>query len=139
MRDHNKLRAFKLADELAIEIYQVTTNFPKEEIYGLTYQVRRAAVSVASNIVEGYARESQSECLRFLEIAFGYVRELHHQINLSSRLGYLREKVITMREQKLVEAEKVLGALFRSMRRSTNNQLSYQPLAYSLNNLNSYI
>lgn len=121
MRDHNKLRAFKLADELAIDIYEVTTNFPKEEIYGLTSQMRRAAVSVASNIVEGCARESQSEYLRFLEIAFGSLRELHYQFSLSIRLGYLNEKIGSISDAKLLEAEKVLGALIRSMRHSTNN------------------
>ena len=66
MRDHQKRRAFKLADELAIDVYQMTMNFPKEEIYGLMSQIRRAAVSVASNILEGCARESQSEYLRIL-------------------------------------------------------------------------
>ena len=122
MRDHNKLRAFKLADELALDIYKVTISFPKEEIYGLTSQMRRAAVSVASNIVEGCARESQSEYLRFLGIAFGSLRELHYQFNLSSRLGYLSEKIALMNEQKFVEIEKVLGALIRSIRPSTTDQ-----------------
>jgi len=70
MRDHTKLRAFELADEVAILTYRETRNFPKDEMYGLTSQMRRAAVSVPSNIVEGCARESQSEYLRFLEIAF---------------------------------------------------------------------
>ncbi len=59
MRDHTKLSAFELADEITILIYQVTKAFPKEEIYGLTSQMRKAAVSVASNIVEGCTRESQ--------------------------------------------------------------------------------
>ena len=120
MRDHKKLRAFTLADELAIDDYQMTMNFPKEKIYGLTSQMRRAAVSIASNIVEGCAQESQSEYLRFLEIGFGFLRELHFQFSLSSRLGYLSDKVISMSEQKLVEAEIVLGALIRSIRRSIN-------------------
>ena len=71
MRDHTKLRAFELADELAFLTYSLTRGFPKEEIYGLTSQMRRAAVSVPSNIVGGCARESQVEYLRFLEIAFG--------------------------------------------------------------------
>jgi len=76
MRDHTKLRAFVLADEVAIFTYRETKNFPKDEIYGLTSQMRRAAVSVPSNIVEGCSRESQSEFLRFLEIAFSSLREL---------------------------------------------------------------
>ena len=67
MRDHTKLRAFELADEVAIIIYQVTRDFPKEELYGLTSQMRRAAVSVPSNIVEGCARESQNNIFVFLK------------------------------------------------------------------------
>ena len=64
MREHTKLRAFELADEVAIPAYRETRNFPKDEMYGLTSQMRRAAVSVPSNIVEGCARESQTEFLR---------------------------------------------------------------------------
>ncbi len=79
MRDHTKLRAFELADEVAVLIYRITREFPKEEIYGLTSQMRRAVVSVPSNIVEGCARESQTEYLRFLEIAFASLREVHYQ------------------------------------------------------------
>jgi len=78
MRNHTKLRAFELADEVALLIYRVTREFPKEEMYGLTSQMIRAEFSVPSNIVEGCARESQAEYLRFLEIAFGSLRELHH-------------------------------------------------------------
>jgi len=117
MRDHAKLRAFELADEVALLIYRVTRKFPGEEIYGLTSQMRRAAVSVPSNIVEGCARESQTEYLRFLEIAFGFLRELHYQFSLSTRLGYSDEHDISNCESKIVETEKVLGALLRSMRR----------------------
>jgi len=117
MRDHAKLRAFELADEVALLIYRVTRKFPGEEIYGLTSQMRRAAVSVPSNIVEGCARESQTEYLRFLEIAFGSLRELHYQFSLSTRLGYSDEHDISNCESKIVETEKVLGALLRSMRR----------------------
>lgn len=75
MRDHSKLRAFELADEVTLLIYRVTQKFSKEEIYGLTSQMRRAAVSVPSKIVEGCARESETEYLRFLEIAFGSLRK----------------------------------------------------------------
>ena len=117
MRDHTKLRAFELADELVILIYRATRQFPKEEIFGLVSQMRRAAVSVPSNIVEGCARESQAEYLRFLEIAFGSLRELHYQFDLSKRLGYLDGYDISGCETKFVETEKVLGALLRSMRK----------------------
>jgi len=116
MRDHTKLRAFELADEVAVLTYRITRVFPKDEIYGLTSQMRRAAVSVSSNIVEGCARESQTEYLRFLEIAFGSLRELHYQYDLAQRLGYVDELAGTECELKMLEAEKVLGALMRSMR-----------------------
>ena len=78
MRDHTQLRAFELADEVAILTYRETRNFPKDEMYGLTLQMRRSAVSVPSNIMEGCARESQTEFLRFLEIAFASLRELRY-------------------------------------------------------------
>ena len=117
MRDHTKLRAFELADEVVIMIYCVTKAFPREEIYGLTSQMRRAAVSVPSNIVEGCARKSQTEYLRFLEIAFGSLRELHYQFNLAMRLGYIKNSGTPEWELKMVETEKVLGALIRSMRK----------------------
>jgi four helix bundle protein len=87
MRDHKKLRTFEMADEVAVLLYQVTEGFPKEELFGLTSQMRRAAVSVPSNIVEGCARDSQADYVRFLNIAFGSLRELHYQLNLSQRLG----------------------------------------------------
>ncbi|PIX25843.1 MAG: four helix bundle protein, partial [Deltaproteobacteria bacterium CG_4_8_14_3_um_filter_43_13] len=89
MRDHTKLRAFELADEVAMLVYRVTAGFPKGELFGLTAQIRRAAVSVPSNIVEGCARDSEADYLRFLNIAFGSLRELHYQLNLSKRLGFL--------------------------------------------------
>jgi len=116
MRDHTKLRAFELADEVAVLIYRATRGFPKEEIYGLTSQMRRAAVSVPSNIVEGCARVSQVEYLRFLEIAFGSLRELHYQFGLAMRLGYTDEQGVSECDAKMMETEKVLGALIRSMR-----------------------
>ncbi|MCG8339486.1 MAG: four helix bundle protein [Proteobacteria bacterium] len=117
MRDHKKLRAFELADELAFRIYKMTSKFPKEEQYGLTSQMRRAAVSVPSNIVEGCARDSQTEYLRFLTIAFGSLRELHYQFSLSNRLGYIQNQFLDL-EKNIIEAEKVLNGLIRSLRKN---------------------
>ncbi len=117
MRDHTKLRAYQLADELAVQVYDATSVFPKSEMYGLTSQMRRAAVSVPSNILEGCARESQVEYVRFLEIAFGSLRELHYQVSLSKRLDYFDGAGLEQFEADIVETEKVLGALMRSMRK----------------------
>ena len=116
MRDHKKLRAFELANEVVLLIYPLTKEFPEQERYGLTSQMRRAAVSVPSNIVEGCARESQAEYLRFLEIAFGSLKELHYQFDLSMQLGYINDSDFSTCESKIVETEKILSALMRSMR-----------------------
>ena len=116
MRDHIKLRAFEIADEVAILIYQITAKFPKDELYGLTSQMRRAAVSVPSNIVEGCARDTQADYRRFLTVAFGSLRELHYQLILSKRLGLLSDQDHSIVEPIIVEAEKVLNGLIRSLR-----------------------
>ncbi len=92
MRDPGKLRAFVLADELAVRVYQETRSYPKEEVFGLVSQMRRAAVSVPSNIAEGCGRATEKEYLQFLSIAYGSLKELEYQISLSVKLGFLDEK-----------------------------------------------
>lgn len=79
--------------------------------------MRRAAVSVPSNVVEGCARESQADYLRFLTIAFGSLSELHYQLSLSIRLGFLEGQETTLIEAKIIEAEKVLNGLIRTLRK----------------------
>ena len=116
MRDHTKLRAFELADEIAMLTYRITAEFPKEEMFGLISQMRRAAVSVPSNIVEGCARDSEADYLRFLNIAFGSLRELHYQLDLSTRLGFLCDRASSVVEPKIVETEKVLNGLICALR-----------------------
>ena len=85
-RDHRTLHAFTLADQLVLRIYSGTRTFPQTETYGLRAQLRRAAVSIPTNIVEGCARESERELIRFLEIAFASTREVNYLIGLASRL-----------------------------------------------------
>jgi four helix bundle protein len=118
MRDHRNLRAFELADQLALEIYKVTRAFPKEELFGLTSQMRRAAVSVPSNIVEGCARRSKAEFVRFLDIAFGSGRELAYQVSLASRLQHMPEEDSQRLESIANEMLKVLSGLIKSQRDS---------------------
>lgn len=116
MRDHAKLRAFELADELALAVYEATRDFPKDEQFGLTSQMRRAAVSCASNIVEGCARNSESDYLRFLDMAYGSVREVEYQASLAHRLGYLAADAYASLHDRCVESSKVLSGLIRSLR-----------------------
>lgn len=118
MRDHTKLRAFHLADQFVLMIYRETQNFPREEQYGLTSQLRRAAVSAASNIVEGCARGTKSEYVRFLDIAYGSAREAQYQISLAFRLGFLAESSHRELDAVATETTRVLNTLIRALRAS---------------------
>ncbi len=115
MRDHKKLRAFELADQLALLVYKQTKDFPREEVFGLTSQMRRAAVSVPSNIVEGCARDSLADYIRFLDIAYGSACELEYHISLAHRLDYLPDP--TELNALVIETAKVLNGLIRSLRK----------------------
>ncbi len=118
MRDHTKLTAFQKANTLAVATFLATRKFPKEDRYGLAAQMRRAAVSAASNIVEGCARPSQADYLRFLDVAYGSARELQYQIGLASKLGYLDADSAEPLETQCTETTKVLNGLIRALRRT---------------------
>ena len=87
--DHKDLDVWKKSIELVTEIYSITANFPNEEKYGIVSQIRRAAISVPSNIAEGCARFSDKENLRFLDIARGSLAELETQLIISKNLGFI--------------------------------------------------
>ena len=89
--DHKDLELWKMAIDFVVQIYKVTELFPKSEQYGLTGQIRRAAVSVPSNIAEGAARNSKKEFIQFLYIALGSLSEIETQVIIAFRLGYLQE------------------------------------------------
>ena len=92
-RDHRKLNVFTLADDLVVKVYAETATFPADERFELRSQVRRAAVSVATNIVEGCARRTTRDYLHFINIATGSAAETLYLLDLSTRLGFVRAEV----------------------------------------------
>jgi four helix bundle protein len=88
-KPYRKLVVWQRAHSLALDLYKATASFPKEEVYGLTSQVRRASVSVAANIVEGHERRSKKELKRFLRIAQSSLAETEYYLELARDLGYL--------------------------------------------------
>lgn len=119
MRDYRKLKAFELADELALLVYRETVGFPREEVYGLTSQIRRAAVSIPSNIVEGCARNTEKDYIHFLNTAYGSAKEVEYQASIARRLGYLETNKL---EEDAAEVARVLNALINALRNGGGEQ-----------------
>jgi four helix bundle protein len=114
------LRAFQFADALAVSVYQHTRTFPREEMFGLTSQMRRAAVAAAANIVEGAARAGEAEYRHFLNQAFGSLREVGYYISLATRLGYLSVEQSSVLDQQYTDAASVLSGLISALRLPAN-------------------
>ncbi|UCC77032.1 MAG: four helix bundle protein [Anaerolineales bacterium] len=87
--DYRKSRAWQRADDLAVQVYEASRKLPKEEVYGFTAQIRRAAISVAANIAEGSGRSTKKDFLHFLYQARGSSREVEYYVHLAQRLSYL--------------------------------------------------
>ena len=115
-RDFSKIKAWQLADDLAVEAYRVTKHFPREEIYGLTSQLRRAASSVPANIAEGSNRTSKAEYLHFLSIAAGSLAEVRYFLHLSKRLGYISDTDYAPSGELSERASKTLSGLVSFMK-----------------------
>lgn len=114
MSDHKSLDAWKLSIELVSEIYQITQNFPKEEIYGLTNQIRRSAVSIPSNIAEGSARQSDKELIQFLYISLGSLAELETQLKIAQNLSYIT--TIELISEKINSVQKLIMGLIKYLK-----------------------
>lgn len=115
-RDHRKLQAFRLCDDLVLKVYEKTNVFPAEERFGLQSQIRRASVSAPTNIVEGCARDSEIEYLRFLEIAFSSTREVGYLADVSGRLKFLKMADAIQLLEHADHAGAVIAALRKSLR-----------------------
>lgn len=120
MRDYTKIEAWRLADNLTVAIYKQTQAFPREELYGLTSQLRRAASSVPANIVEGSARGTKRDYLHFLCIARASLSETQYFIHLAGRLQYLSETEATALHMQTKQTFACLHGLIAAVERETD-------------------
>jgi len=114
-RPHKKLKVWQKAIELVTEIYKMTEGFPSKESFGLTAQMRRAAVSVPSNIAEGLTRKTIKDKLHFLNMGQASLSEIDTQVEIGLRLGYISDEKYDGIEEKLVEVQMLLSGLSRSI------------------------
>ncbi|MGA3094460.1 MAG: four helix bundle protein [Dehalococcoidales bacterium] len=116
MKDFRKLNVWQKAHELAVEVYGITASFPRDEIYGLTSQVRRASVSVPANIAEGCGRRGDAEFGRFLQIAMGSASELEYHFLLARELGFLKEEDYAFLNNQVAEVKRMITVLIRKLK-----------------------
>lgn len=122
MHNLKELKIWHKAIELSTEIYEVSKEFPKEEQYGLTIQLRRAVVSVASNIAEGAGRNSDKEFIQFLSIAYGSLFEIQTQVIIAQKLKYLEEHLTTALLDKIDELQKMTFQFRKNIKIKIRNQ-----------------
>jgi len=119
VQDYQDLIAWQKAMDLVEAIYRATQVFPKEEIYGLTAQVRRAAVSIPSNIAEGQGRSTTRDFLYFLSVAQGSVKEAETQVLIAERLAYVTKQVSARLVEQTTEVGRLISGLTKALKRRT--------------------
>jgi four helix bundle protein len=117
MEDFKNLKVWSKAHELTLAVYQRTRTFPKDEIYGLTSQIRRASASIGANIAEGCGRRSDAELKRFVQIARGSASELEYHLLLARDLLFLTPDEFRNLEAKIMEIQRMLTALSQRLQR----------------------
>lgn len=115
IKNYRDLIAWQKAMAFVTGVYRVTGHFPRDEIYGLTSQLRRAAVSIPSNVAEGHGRKSTREFLNFLSIAYGSLNETQTQLLIAQQLGYLNESDCTVLLEQSYELARLINGLSRSL------------------------
>jgi four helix bundle protein len=118
IKSYKDLIAYQKGYKLALEIYKITKNYPKEEIYGLISQMRRSDVSIPCNIAEGYRRGHRKEYLQFLHVAYGSCSELETLLSLSRDLGFIEKNIFELIYQLQGEASRLLKGLIFSLSKS---------------------
>ena len=115
MKDFRELRVWAKAHEMVLACYKLTADFPKQEMFGLTSQIRRCSASIPANIAEGCGRLGNSELHRFLQIACGSANELEYHLLLARDLGYLPEEDHALAKTELLQLKRMLVALTRKV------------------------
>ncbi|PXY45780.1 four helix bundle protein [Flavobacterium hydrophilum] len=116
MKTFRDLLIWQKSMNLVTEIYQITNSFPKEEIYGLSSQIRRSSISIPSNIAEGYGRNGNSELLRFLNISISSLFEMQTQLEISFNLKYITEYQFSKTNGESRELERMLSAFIKKLK-----------------------
>jgi len=116
MRDFREIKVWEKAHALTLEVYRATSRFPREEIYGLTSQMRRASSSIPANIAEGCGRGGNAELARFLQIALGSASEFEYHILLARDLAFLPATVYDPLQDRVVEVKRMLTPLIQKVR-----------------------
>lgn len=115
MKDFRSLKVWELSHKIALAIYNITVTFPREEMYGLISQIRRAGISIPTNISEGCGRGSETDFRRFLQIAFGSACELEYLLLISYELKYILKKDYDQLISQLIETKKMLSGLIKKL------------------------
>ena len=116
MRDFRQIKVWGKAHSLTLEIYKTTARFPREELYGLTSQLRRASASIAANIAEGFGRGGNVELARFLQMGMGSAYEVEYHVLLAKDLGFIGTDAHDRLEAQIVEVKRMLAALLVNVR-----------------------
>lgn len=116
MQDFERLRVWEKAHATTLAVYKATGSFPREELYGLTGQLRRSMTSVPSNLAEGCGRSSTAERARFFDIAFGSACEAEYQLLLARDLGYLAPPLHAELNEAVAEVKRMLAGLLKNLR-----------------------
>ena len=124
MKDFKELKVWHKAYKLSLAIYDTSRTFPREEIYGLTSQLRRSAVSIGANIAEGCGRRSDGEMVRFLQIARGSASEVEHHLLLARDLKFLAPSAHQALEKQLAEVQRMLTSLVTSIQESSGRTVA---------------
>lgn len=121
IKSFTDLNAWKESHKLVLEVYNITKKFPQDEVFGLTNQMRRCAVSITSNLAEGFSRNTLKDKIQFYAIALGSLTELQNQLLIAKDVGYLRKELFAKNADQSVVSHKLINGLIRKSKELSHN------------------